>query len=198
MPSVLAAHKWWAAAVIYQVYPRSFQDSNGDGIGDLPGIVSRLDYIVSLGVDTLWINPVYRSPEHDNGYDISDFQAIQSEYGTMAGLDALIAACHQRKMRVIMDMVVNHTSDEHEWFRQGAQFPRQPLLSLLYLVAPRKKAARHIAAVSSTPPGRSLGIQCRYMDSWYLHYFSKHQPDLNWDHAEARRVRSIRCYMFLA
>lgn len=184
MPSVLAAHKWWAAAIVYQVYPRSFQDSNGDGIGDLPGIVSRLDYIVSLGVDTLWINPVYRSPEHDNGYDISDFQAIQPEYGTMAGLDALIAACHQRKMRVIMDMVVNHTSDEHEWFRQARSSRDNPYYPF-YIWWPAEKGRPPYRRGFFDPAGEAWEYNAA-TDSWYLHYFSKHQPDLNWDHAEAR------------
>ena len=185
MPSVPAAHKWWKAAVIYQVYPRSFQDSNGDGIGDLPGILSRLDYIVSLGIDTLWINPVYRSPGNDNGYDISDFRAIQPEYGTMAGLDALIAAAHQKKMRIIMDMVVNHTSDEHEWFQQARSSRDNPYYPF-YIWWPAEKGRPPYRRGFFDPAGEAWEYNAA-TDSWYLHYFSKHQPDLNWDHAEARR-----------
>src|ERR1700744_2951635 len=119
MPSVPADRKWWKEAIVYQVYPRSFQDSDGDGVGDLPGILSRLDYIVSLGVDTMWINPVYCLPGGDNGDDISDFFSVAREYGSMADLDELIAAVHRKGMRIIMDIVINHTSDEHEWFRRA-------------------------------------------------------------------------------
>ncbi len=105
--------KWWKEAVIYQVYPRSFKDSDGDGVGDLKGILGKLDYITSLGVDAVWINPVYASPGEDNGYDISDYRAVDPQYGTMEDLQRLIDGLHARKMRIILDMVVNHTSDEH-------------------------------------------------------------------------------------
>jgi oligo-1,6-glucosidase len=185
MPSTPPAHKWWKAAIIYQVYPRSFQDSNGDGIGDLPGILSRLDYIESLGVNTLWINPVYRSPGHDNGYDISDFRAIQAEYGTMTDLEALIRAVHQKKMRIIMDMVVNHTSDEHEWFRQARSSRDNPYYPF-YIWWPAEKGRPPYRRGFFDPAGEAWEYNAA-TDSWYLHYFSKHQPDLNWDHAETRR-----------
>lgn len=108
---------WWANAVVYQIYPRSFQDSNGDGIGDLKGITSRLDYLADLGVDVLWLSPVFRSPQDDNGYDISDYQDIDPLFGTMADMDELLAEAHKRGLKVIMDLVVNHTSDEHAWFQ---------------------------------------------------------------------------------
>ena len=108
---------WWANAVVYQIYPRSFQDTNGDGIGDLKGITSRLDYLADLGVDVLWLSPVYRSPQDDNGYDISDYQDIDPLFGTMADMDELLAEAHKRGLKVIMDLVVNHTSDEHAWFQ---------------------------------------------------------------------------------
>ena len=108
--------KWWKEAVIYQIYPRSFMDSNGDGIGDLQGIISRLDYLKYLGIDVIWLSPIYKSPGDDNGYDISDYQDIMDEFGTMADFDALLAAAHERGIKIVMDLVVNHTSDEHRWF----------------------------------------------------------------------------------
>ena len=107
---------WWKEAVIYQIYPRSFMDSNGDGIGDIKGITSRLDYLKYLGVDVLWLSPVYQSPNDDNGYDISDYQAIMEEFGTMEDFDEMLSEAHKRGLRVVMDLVVNHTSDEHRWF----------------------------------------------------------------------------------
>ena len=116
MPSPLRTPGWWKDAVVYQVYPRSFQDSDGDGIGDIPGITSRLDHLALLGVDVLWLSPVYRSPMDDNGYDISDYEDVDPVFGTLADLDALIEGCHDRGIRVVMDLVVNHTSDEHPWF----------------------------------------------------------------------------------
>ncbi len=108
---------WWANAVVYQIYPRSFQDSNGDGIGDLKGITSRLDYLSDLGVDVLWLSPVYRSPQDDNGYDISDYQDIDPLFGTLEDMDELLDEAHKRGLRIVMDLVVNHTSDEHAWFQ---------------------------------------------------------------------------------
>ena len=110
---------WWKEAVIYQIYPRSFMDSNGDGIGDLQGIISRLDYLKYLGIDVIWLSPVYQSPNDDNGYDISDYQDIMDEFGTMADFDALLAAAHERGIKIVMDLVVNHTSDEHRWFMES-------------------------------------------------------------------------------
>ncbi|MGA1583538.1 MAG: alpha-amylase family glycosyl hydrolase, partial [Saprospiraceae bacterium] len=108
--------QWWKDAVIYQVYPRSFKDSNGDGIGDLPGIISKLDYLETLGVDLIWMSPIFQSPNADNGYDISDYRDIMDEFGTMDDIDRLIREAHQRNIRVLLDVVLNHTSDEHEWF----------------------------------------------------------------------------------
>ena len=107
---------WWKEAVIYQIYPRSFMDSNGDGIGDLKGITSRLDYLKELGIDIIWLSPVYESPNDDNGYDISDYQAIMSDFGTMEDFDEMLAEAHKRGIKILMDLVVNHTSDEHPWF----------------------------------------------------------------------------------
>ncbi len=116
-----AERAWWKEAVVYQIYPRSFNDSDGDGVGDLQGIIERLDYVADLGVDIIWLNPVYDSPQKDNGYDISDYQAIYDEFGTMADWEALLEEVHDRDMRLVMDLVVNHTSDQHEWFRKSRQ-----------------------------------------------------------------------------
>ena len=131
---------WWRDAVVYQVYPRSFQDSDGDGVGDLAGITSRLDHLVRLGVDVLWLSPVYRSPMDDNGYDISDYDDVDPLFGTLADLDALIAGCHDRGLRVVMDLVVNHTSDEHPWFVESRD-PASPKRDWYWWRAPRNGGA---------------------------------------------------------
>ena len=135
---------WWKSAVIYQLYPRSFKDSDGDGIGDLKGIISELDYLQSLGIDAIWLNPIYSSPNDDNGYDVSDYRAIMKDFGTMEDFDALLAAMHQRGLKLIMDIVVNHSSDEHDWFRQS----RSSRVSL----APDKTVRRCPAGLSSGRP----------------------------------------------
>lgn len=118
--------KWWKEAVFYQIYPRSFCDTNGDGIGDLKGIIGKLDYLHTLGADAVWLSPIYDSPNDDNGYDIRDYHKIMKEFGTMEEFDALLSGLHQRGMRLIMDLVVNHTSDEHEWFREAVRDPYGP------------------------------------------------------------------------
>ena len=117
---------WWKSAVVYQIYPRSFADSNGDGIGDLPGITARLDHLAELGVDAVWLSPIYRSPQDDNGYDIADYQDVDPMFGTLADLDALIAAAHERGIKIVMDLVVNHTSDEHPWFVESRSSTDDP------------------------------------------------------------------------
>ena len=118
--------KWWKEAVVYQIYPRSFKDSNGDGIGDLNGITEKLDYLKELGIDVVWLSPVYQSPNDDNGYDISDYQAIMKEFGTMADFDKMLAEAHKRGIRIVMDLVVNHTSDEHKWFIESRSSKDNP------------------------------------------------------------------------
>lgn len=118
--------KWWKEAVVYQIYPRSFMDSNGDGIGDLNGITSRLDYLKDLGVDVIWLSPVYQSPNDDNGYDISDYRAIMQEFGTMEDFDRMLSEMHKRGIRLVMDLVVNHTSDEHKWFVESRKSKDNP------------------------------------------------------------------------
>ena len=171
--------EWWKDAIVYQIYPRSFQDTNGDGIGDLNGITMHLDYIRDLGADTVWLCPVYASPGDDNGYDISDYYAINPEFGTMEDFDRLLAAAHERGIRIIMDLVVNHTSDEHAWFRASR--------------ASRDNPFRDYYIWRDTPPNRWQswfgGPAWEYdaaTSSHYLHIFSRKQPDLNWANAALR------------
>ena len=177
--------KWWKEAIVYQVYPRSFKDSNGDGIGDLRGLLSKLDYVFSLGVTALWINPVYRSPDRDNGYDISDFRDVDPLYGTLADLEELFSKVHQRGMRVIMDMVINHTSDRHEWFRQ-ARSSRENAFYSFYIWWPAEKGKPPYRCGFFDPAGEAWTYN-EATDSYFLHYFSPEQPDLNWDNPEVRR-----------
>ena len=130
--------KWWKEATAYQIYPRSFMDSNGDGIGDIQGIISKLDYLKDLGIDVIWVSPVYQSPNDDNGYDISDYQAIAEEFGTMEDFDELLEKTHQKGMRLIMDLVINHTSDEHPWFIESRSSKDNPYRDY-YIWHPGKK-----------------------------------------------------------
>ena len=179
------SHKWWKEAIVYQIFPRSFQDSDGDGNGDLRGILSRLDYIVSLGVDAIWINPVYRSPQQDNGYDISDFQDIDPRYGTMADLDALIHQLHEKGLRLIMDMVINHTSNEHPWFREARASRKNPFYPF-YIWWPAE-AGKPPYRLSFFDPAGEAWKYNEATNSYYLHYFSAEQPDLNWNNPILRR-----------
>lgn len=171
-----ANSKWWKDAVVYQIYPRSFMDSNGDGIGDIRGIISRLDYLKDLGVDVLWLSPVYRSPNDDNGYDISDYCDINPEYGTMADMDELIVKAKERKLKIVMDLVINHTSDEHPWFRIACE--GDPHYRDYYFFRKGR---------NGKPPNNWTGFfggiaweRTGNPDEWYLHLFSKKQPDLNY------------------
>ncbi|MCM1135070.1 MAG: alpha-glucosidase [Clostridium sp.] len=175
--------KWWKEAVFYQIYPRSFCDSNGDGIGDLQGIIGKLDYLKKLGVDALWLSPIYDSPNDDNGYDIRDYDKIMEEFGAMEDFEQLLNEVHRRDMRLIMDLVVNHTSDEHRWYKQ-AQQPDSPYRDYYFF---RKDDGSH------TPPNNWTsffsGSAWKYeeaTDSWALHLFSKKQMDLNWDNPKVR------------
>ena len=174
---------WWKESVVYQIYPRSFCDSNGDGIGDLPGILSKLDYVRDLGVNVIWLSPVYRSPNDDNGYDISDYRAIMDEFGTMEDFDALLAAAHERGLRIVMDLVVNHTSDEHPWFIES-RASRSSEKRDWYIWREGK---------DGRPPnnwGSAFSGSAWEWDEatrmYYLHCFSKKQPDLNWDEPAGR------------
>jgi oligo-1,6-glucosidase len=180
---------WWKSAVVYQVYPRSFADSNGDGIGDLPGITSRLDYLERLGIDVLWLSPVYSSPMDDNGYDISDYQDVDPLFGTLADLDALIAGCHQRGIKLVMDLVVNHTSDEHQWF-VASRDPQSPQRNWYWWRPPRPGQEPGTPGAEPTNWGAAFsGPAWEYDEAsgeYYLHLFSPKQPDLNWENPEVR------------
>lgn len=134
--------KWWKEATAYQIYPRSFMDSNGDGIGDIQGIISKLDYLKDLGIDVIWVSPVYQSPNDDNGYDISNYQAIAKEFGTMADFDELLEKTHQKGMRLIMDLVINHTSDEHPWFIESRSSKNNPYRDY-YIWHPEKRMEKN-------------------------------------------------------
>lgn len=179
-----AKSDWWKEAVVYQIYPRSFQDSDGDGLGDLKGIISRLDYVKSLGVDMVWLNPVYASPNKDNGYDISDYQNIMKEFGTMEDFDHLLNGFHERKIKVFMDLVVNHCSNEHEWFKSASASRESPYYNYFHWWP----------AENGKPPYRwsifdEKGDAWEYnkaTNSYYLHYFSDYQPDLNWENPKLR------------
>ena len=177
--------EWWKEIIVYQIYPRSFQDTDGDGVGDLNGIIERLDYIQSLGVSAVWLNPIYASPNDDNGYDVSDYRAIMADFGTMQDFDRMLAGLHERDIKLIMDIVVNHSSDEHPWF-QSARESRDSPYRDYYHWWPAEKG---------TPPHRyslfdAAGDAWKYdatTDSYYLHYFAEGQPDLNWENPELRR-----------
>jgi len=176
---------WWKETVVYQIYPRSFQDSNGDGEGDLRGIISRLDYLQRLGVGTVWLNPIYASPNDDSGYDISDYRRIQPAFGTMQDFDALLQGLHRRGIKLVMDLVVNHSSDEHEWFRQARSSRSSPYRDY-YHWWPAERG-------KPTPRWSFFDVNSdawRYdslTNSYYLHYFSRKQPDLNWENPKLRQ-----------
>ena len=187
-PATTALNKkpnWWKETTVYQLYPRSFQDSNGDGVGDLKGIISRLDYLKSIGVGAVWLNPIYGSPNDDNGYDISDYRAIMKDFGTMADFDALLKGMHTRGIKLVMDLVVNHSSDEHAWFKSARASRTSPYRDYYYWWPAEK----------GTPPARYSTFDVKH-DAWqydqptnayYLHYFSKKQPDLNWNNPKLRQ-----------
>ncbi len=178
------AKKWWKEAVVYQIYPRSFKDSNGDGVGDLKGITSKLDYVKSLGVDVVWLNPVFASPNDDNGYDISDYRGIMREFGTMEDFDALLKGMHDRGLKLVMDLVVNHSSDEHEWFQQSRRSRDNPYRNY-YHWWPAEKGKPHPRRSFFDVNGDAWKLD-RPTNSYYLHYFSQKQPDLNWENPRLR------------
>jgi oligo-1,6-glucosidase len=177
--------KWWKEAIVYQIYPRSFKDNDGDGIGDLKGIISKLDYIKSLGVNVVWLNPIYSSPNDDNGYDVSDYRNIMKDFGTMADFDSLLNGMHRRGIKLVMDLLVNHSSDEHEWFKQSRSSRANPY----------REYYHWWNAEDGTPPYRYSLFDVNH-DAWkydsltnayYLHYFSRKQPDLNWENPKLRQ-----------
>ncbi len=174
---------WWKEAVIYQIYPRSFADSNGDGIGDLNGITEHLDYLSELGIDVIWLSPVYQSPNDDNGYDISDYRAIMADFGTMADFDRLLTEAHARHIRIVMDLVVNHTSDEHPWFIESRKSKDNPYRDYYIWKDPRDGGAPNKWASCFSGPAWQYDEQT---GQYYLHCFSRKQPDLNWDNPKVR------------
>lgn len=194
---------WWRDAVVYQVYPRSFADSDGDGLGDIPGLISRLDYLADLGVDAIWISPFYSSPLHDGGYDVADYRSIDARLGTMADMDALIDQAHQRGMRVIMDIVPNHTSSEHAWFQEALASEPGSAAWDRYIIREGRGQDRE------EPPNNWRSVfhgsgWSRMRDAagdptgyWYLHLFDTTQPDLNWENPEVRaEFRDILRFWF--
>jgi len=176
---------WWKEAVAYQIYPRSFYDSNGDGIGDIPGIIEKLDHIQNLGVEVIWLSPVYQSPNDDNGYDISDYKAIQEDFGTMEDLNELLIEVHKRGMKLIMDLVINHTSDEHEWFIESRSSKDNPHRDY-YIWHPGKKDGSEPNNWESIFSG-SVWEYDEQTEEYYMHVFSKKQPDLNWENPQVRK-----------
>lgn len=176
--------KWWKESVVYQIYPRSFMDSNGDGIGDLRGITEKLDYLKELGIDVIWLSPVYQSPNDDNGYDISDYQAIMEEFGTMEDYDRLLAEAHERGIKIVMDLVVNHTSDEHAWFMESRKSKDNPYRDY-YIWRPARdgREPNNWGSCFSGPAWEYDSAT----EMYYLHLFSKKQPDLNWDNPKVRQ-----------
>ena len=178
------ARAWWKEAVVYQIYPRSFNDTNGDGVGDLRGIIAKLDYIKSLGVDVIWLNPIFASPNEDNGYDISDYEAIMPEFGTMADFDELLRGMHQRGLKLVLDLVANHCSSAHPWFQQARSSRDNPYRDYFHWWPAEK----------GPPPKRwsffdvdgNAWAYDRRTNAYYLHYFSRSQPDLNWENPKVR------------
>jgi oligo-1,6-glucosidase len=169
---------WWKEAVVYQIYPRSFKDGNGDGVGDLRGVIEKLDYIQSLGVDAVWLNPIFKSPNDDGGYDISDYYSIQPEFGTMQEFDELLAGLHKRKLKLIMDLVLNHSSDEHAWFQESRKSKDNPYRDYYFW-----KQGKAGSPPNNWPSffGGSAWQLDEATGEYYLHLFSKKQPDLNWE-----------------
>lgn len=177
--------RWWKESVVYQIYPRSFCDSNGDGIGDLNGITGKLDYLKELGIDVIWLSPVYKSPNDDNGYDISDYQAIMDEFGTMEDFDRMLATAHEKGIKIMMDLVVNHTSDEHKWFIESRKSTDNPYRDY-YIWRPAKEDGslpNNWGSCFSSPAWE----YDKTTDMYFLHLFSKKQPDLNWDNPAVRQ-----------
>jgi oligo-1,6-glucosidase len=177
--------QWWKSAVVYQIYPRSFQDSNNDGTGDIPGIISRLDYLADLGIDVIWLSPVYQSPMVDNGYDISDYEAVDPLFGSMGDMEQLLAEAHSRGIKIVMDLVVNHTSDQHPWFVESRSSRDNP------------KRDWYIwrDGFEGGPPNKTGSIFSgsawefdERTGQYYLHFFAKQQPDLNWENPELREA----------
>ncbi len=194
-PAALAARTpedWWRSAVVYQVYPRSFADSDGDGVGDLRGVLGRLDHLAELGVDVLWLSPVYPSPQDDNGYDISDYDGVDPLFGSLADLDALLAGLHSRGMKLVLDLVVNHTSDEHPWFVESRSSTTSSKRDWYWWRAPRDGRTAGEPGAEPTNWQSFFSGPAWELDEttgeYYLHLFSRKQPDLNWENPDVRRA----------
>ena len=189
---MMNAEDWWKSAVVYQIYPRSFADSNGDGIGDLRGIISKLDYLQTLGVDVLWLSPVYKSPQDDNGYDISDYEDIDPVFGTMADIDRLITEVHARGMKLVMDLVVNHTSDEHPWFLESRSSRHNPKRDWYWWRSARDGFEPGSPGAEPTNWRAYFSGSAWEFDTttgeYFLHQFTRRQPDLNWENPDVRRA----------
>ncbi len=182
---IMNQNKWWQKATVYQIYPRSFQDSNGDGVGDIPGIIQRLPYLKELGVQVIWLSPIYQSPNDDNGYDISDYRKILPEFGTMADVDEMITIAHELGLKIMMDLVVNHTSGEHHWFQQSRQSRDNPYRD--YYIW-RDPVDGHEPNNWLSDFGGSAWAFDEKTKQYYLHLFSKKQPDLNWENPALREA----------
>ena len=181
----LQERSWWKEGIVYQIYPRSFKDTSGNGVGDLRGIIQKLDYIKSLGVTMVWLNPIYESPNDDNGYDISDYRAIMKEFGSMEDFDELLEGLHKRGMKFIMDVVVNHSSDEHEWFQQSRSSRDNPYRDYYHWWPAEKGKPNH--RWSFFDENSDAWKYDEQTDAYYLHYFSQKQPDLNWENPKVRQ-----------
>ncbi len=179
------AKTWWKEAVVYQIYPRSFKDSDGDGVGDLKGIISKLDYIKSLGIDAVWLNPIYTSPNDDNGYDISDYRSIMKDFGSMEDFDSLLAGMHRRGIKLVMDLVVNHSSDEHKWFQESRKSRDNPYRNYYHWWPAEKGKPNY--RWSFFDVNSEAWRYDTLTNAYYLHYFSKKQPDLNWENPKVRQ-----------
>jgi len=181
----LQERNWWKEGIVYQIYPRSFKDTSGNGVGDLRGIIHKLDYIKSLGVTMVWLNPIYESPNDDNGYDISDYRAIMKEFGSMEDFDELLEGLHKRGIKFIMDVVVNHSSDEHEWFQQSRSSRNNPYRDYYHWWPAEKGKPNH--RWSFFDENSDAWKYDEQTDAYYLHYFSQKQPDLNWENPKVRQ-----------
>src|SRR3954469_20837960 len=183
---------WWHSAVVYQIYPRSFADADADGMGDLRGIIDHLDHIAGLGVDVIWLSPVYPSPQDDNGYDISDYQDIDPMFGTLEIFDEMVAGVHQRGMKVVMDLVVNHSSDEHPWFVESRSSKTAAKRDWYWWRPARDGMEPGTPGAEPTNWGSAFGGPAWEDDAatgeYYLHLFSRKQPDLNWENLEVREA----------
>ncbi|KAK0723036.1 alpha-glucosidase [Lasiosphaeria miniovina] len=185
-----SARPWWKDAVVYQIYPASFKDSNGDGLGDIPGVLSKMDYLKGLGIDIIWISPMFESPQVDMGYDISNYEEVHAPYGTVKDMEDLIAACHSRGMRLILDLVINHTSDQHAWFQESKSSRDNPKRDW-YIWKPPRYAEDGARLPPTNWRSYFSGGTWEYDEhtqEYYLHLFAKEQPDLNWENEETRKA----------